>query len=662
MRFGVCYYPEHWPEARWAIDAEMMVRAGLDIVRIAEFSWAKMEPQAGQYDWGWLDKAIAVLSSAGLDVVLGTPTATPPIWLTRNYPDILRRDANGRFRAHGSRRQYCPNSPRYIAFSRQITTALAERYGKDDRIIGWQVDNEFGGGKTARCYCENCSAAFSRWLAERYGTISALNEAWGNIFWSQNYQNWEQILPPDDSIDKSNPSHALDFYRFSSDSYVTYQQYQIDILRELAPNHFITTNFMGLYADLDQFDLAAPYDFITWDNYPTGNFGRWEKMLSHPSTPTKPQDSPYAYDVGDPLITGMAHELTRALKQKPFWIMEQQPGHINWGENNPAPRDGTVRLWSWQAMAAGANTVVYFRWRPTLYAHEQYHAGLLRHDGETAVGYHDLLTLRDEKELMTRISAVPHEAQVALLFNYDDLWALQLQPHAVGFSYLGLHYAYYQALHRLGIPVHFVHERDDFTSYPLVIAPTAHLADDTLAAKLRGYAEAGGAVLLGIRSGFKTTSNLVTPQKLPGVFRELVGATAEEWQGLLDGVSWDFDSDIPELAGPATYWVEALTPDTAESLATYKNGFSALTVNEVGQGKIYYFGFYPEQEQVQALINHLTHQLDIPKLVDFPPGIVAYSRGIYTILMNFSDHDLKAIVDGIEILIPGRNVVVQERH
>lgn len=360
MKFGVCYYPEHWPESRWLIDVQLMREAGIDIVRIGEFAWSKMEPQEDVYDWEWLDRAIDVLGRAGLQVVLGTPTATPPVWLSRAHPDILRVDADELQRDHGTRRHYCPNSTTYRAYSRRIVRAMAERYGTHPHVIGWQIDNEFGGGKTARCYCPNCVAAFSAWLDARYKSIETLNEAWGAVFWSQSYAGFDEIRPPHAGVNYKNPSQVLDFYRFSAESYVTYQQEQIDILRDLAPNHFITHNFMGLYRDLDQHALAKALDFATWDAYPTGFPERWRNFLYAPDADFSRNDPVYAYDVGEPVMINMAHALTRGLKQQPFWIMEQQCGHINWAGLNPQARRGTVRLWTWQSVAAGADVIVFF--------------------------------------------------------------------------------------------------------------------------------------------------------------------------------------------------------------------------------------------------------------------------------------------------------------
>ncbi len=699
----------------------MMREAGLDIVRIAEFAWSKMEPENGRFSWLWLDEAMEVLAGAGLQIVLGTPTATPPIWLTQTYPEILRVDANGRSRNHGTRRHYCPNSPTYREFTIRIVDEMVKRYGNHPALIGWQIDNEFGGGKTGRCYCKQCEIAFQKWLQHKYGSIDALNEAWGAIFWSQTYSEWGQIPLPDGRIDKASPSHELDYFRFASDSIVAYQQVQIERIKqysvlstqyavnseqwavnshnsEFTIHHsqfsppFITHNFMGLYRDLDQFELAKELDFITWDNYPTGFTERWRGFLQ----PVGGEKAVHAYDVGDPLMMGMAHALMYGLKQAPFWIMEQQCGHINWGETNQGIRPGTTRLWTWHALACGADVVVYFRWRATQFAHEQYHSGLLRHDGETAVGYHDLLKMQEirdweilqspisnlqspisERTLMAHIAAQPLTAEVAILCSYDDLWAIQLQPHRRDFDYWRLTFVYYQVLQQLGIPVHMVPKTADFSPYKLLIAPTAHLVDETLAQKLTEYAQNGGTLLLGVRSGFKTPSNLVTDQPLPGLLRPLVGATVADWQSLPDGVSWELETAVPGLSGPVGYWVEQLRAETAVARGEYsvnstqysvgsgaspisnlQSPSAAITENVVGNGRVYYLGFYPTPAQATAWLRYLAGQQMISRLAELPPGLVAARRGAFVMLLNFTDTPLTAGLPQRSIMVQPRDVVV----
>ena len=664
MSFGVCYYPEHWPPARWTVDAQMMRAAGLTLVRIGEFAWANMEPAEGQYAWDWLDRAIETLAGAGLQLILGTPTATPPAWLTRAYPDILRVDASGRPRDHGTRRHYCPNSPTYQAYSAGIVTAMLGRYGAHPAVVGWQIDNEFGGGQTARCYCDWCAAAFRRWLQARYGSLAALNEAWGNVFWSQTYSDWAQIALPGARVDKRSPSHELDYFRFSSDAWVAYQQLQIDLVRRYAPGRVVTTNFMGLFPDLDQYDLAAPLDLVSWDNYPTGNPERWRPRLYAPGRDNRRNDPTYAYDVGEPIITSLAHALTRSLKQRPFWVMEQQCGQINWGDVNPGVRPGSSRLWAWHAVAEGAAAVLYFRWRATRFAHEQYHSGLLHHDGSPDVGYGDHLRLEAERALLDEVMAAPcPPAGVGLLFDFADLWALQLQPHRADFGYLRHLFVYYEALQRLGIPVDLVSPAGDLSPYRLLIAPTAHLAGEALAGRLADYVAGGGTLLLGVRSGFKTPSNLVTADPLPGELQHLVGATVTDWQSLPPEVGWPLVAETPALAAlgedPAGFWVERLRPGKAQVLVRYAGGGAALTMNERGPGRVYYLGWYPPAGQARTLLAYLASQTGLqPIASDLPPGLLALRRAQFIFLLNFTDRPLTATPAGYTITVAPRDVWV----
>ncbi len=664
MNFGVCYYPEHWPEKRWESDALMMVEAGIEIVRIAEFAWAQIEPEAGRYQWSWLDRAINLLGKAGLRVMLGTPTAAPPIWLTRNHPDILRIDAGGQRRDHGTRRHYCPNSSTYHRHSQEIVSAMAQRYGTHPFVFGWQIDNEWGGGHTARCYCYNCVTAFQAWLKDRYGDIANLNDAWGTLFWSQSYMDWSQIHLPDQSIDKPNPSHILDFYRFSSDSYVAYQRLQIDLVRQYAPEHVVTTNFMGLYRDLDQFALATDLDFVTWDSYPTGNLDRWQKHLYLKQDELDASEHQFAYDVGDPYITGMAHALTYGLKGRPFWVMEQQAGAINWGSVNPGIRPGTTRLWTWHALAEGADTTVYFRWRSTLFAQEQYHSGLLQHDGSAGFGLADLALLRGEQQQLADIARQPNEADVALIFDFEDLWALEIQPHRSDYSYLKHLFVYYRACQRLGIQVDIIPKSGELNKYSLVLAPTLHIADEELAHTLKQYVIDGGHLLLGVRSGFKTANNLVTDQPFPGLLRLLIGATVRSWQSLPEQFGWDLSTNIAGLNGPATYWLEVLKPDSASvrALASYSSGpysgQAALIENSLNNGKIYYHGWYPTDPQARAVIGHLVDKLGFSRIGDLPRGLIARKRGDAIILLNFTDVIQTANITGLPIKVPPRDVTV----
>jgi beta-galactosidase len=638
---GVDYYPEHWPEERWAVDARLMREAGLSVVRLAEFSWAKMEPSKGQYNWLWLDKAIETLVNEGLQIVLGTPTPAPPAWLIQSNPDILPVDAQGYTRNFGSRRHYCFNNPAYHDATRSIVTAMGERFGNNPAVIGWQLDNEFGCHDTVRCYCKNCIMAFRVWLRNKYGSLEMLNTAWGNIFWSQSYNDWAQIMPPNLTVTEANPSHVLDWYRFSSDSVAVYQQIQIDILRRICPDKFITTNFMGPFPDLNHYMMAAPLDFITWDNYPTG----YAEHIGPTAYMPNQSQPDVAYDVGDPYLTGFCHDLMRGLKDgASFWVMEQQAGHINWGKFNPAVRPGTIRLWTWHNMAAGADVVVYFRWRACRFAQEQYHSGLLHHDGTPDMGYREMLGLKNEQTLMRSIQGTRVVAEAAILADYEDLWALDFQPHNHLITFWRHLFAYHCALIRAGVPTDIISTDADLSQYKLVIAPTLLLADDALATRLASYVQSGGMLLLGIRSGFKTLTNIVTDKPLPGPFRNLVGTTVEAWHSLPPGVTYTL-MDYKSRTLEATIWAEGLVADSANPLISYNGGplegHAAVTVNSVGQGRAVYAGLWPNEAVLNSLISWLLPQAGIKPLAQVPEGVLVYRRKDsgcdYLFLLNFKD-------------------------
>lgn len=680
MKLGVCYYPEHWPIERWPVDARLMRAAGLSVVRIGEFAWAQMEPAEGQFQWDWLDRAIDTLVGEGLEVILGTPTAAPPAWLVHAHPEILPVDAQGRRRRFGSRRHYCVNSPVYQAYTRRIVTAMAERYAPHPAVIGWQIDNEFGCHDTARCYCDTCQAAFRVWLQQRYGSLEALNRAWGTVFWSQAYSGWDQVGAPVLTVTEPNPSHALDYYRFASDSNVAYQQLQVDILRRAFMNlktstgdqqaakiPFITHNFMGNHTDLDYHALSRTLDLVTWDSYPTGHTEEQADRLYYPGEP-RPQP---AHDVGDPYLTGFCHDSIRGLKAgTPYWVMEQQCGNINWSKHNTGIRSGAVRLWIWHALACGAEAVVFFRWRASLYAQEMMHSGLLMHDASPALGYQEAAGMQQERDLLERVGSQPYRAEVALLLDYEDSWAVGLQPHHKDFSYLRHLFLFYRALVRLGLPVDIVSFEADLNRYRLVIAPTAFLASPERAGKLAAYAAQGGNLLLGVRSGFKTVSNLVTDRPLPGDYRRLAGVRVTGWHALPPGLGYPLQADLPGLEGPATVWAEGLAADSEIArpgetcfLATYRGGpfagLGALSERVLGEGRVYYLGMYPTLAQASALVDYLAGRAGLATLPGLPEGVITIRRGDVRVWLNFNEAERRVDFAGEEIVVPGRGVTVR---
>jgi len=515
---GVCYYPEHWPEDRWVTDAEMMVAAGISHVRIGEFAWSLMEPEPGQYDWGWLDRSFEVLSNHGLKIVLGTPTATPPKWLVDQMPDMLPVGKDGNVRGFGSRRHYCFSHLGYRAECARITTALAERYGNHPALSEWQTDNEYGCHDTTYSYSQSALVGFRKWLEDRYGTIDALNNAWGNVFWSLIYRSFEEIELPVGAVTQTSPAHQLDFRRYSSDQVVAFNKVQSDIIRAHSPGRGISHNFMGKYTDFDHYAVSQDLDIATWDAYPLGflerEIGDEEKLKRY-------------MGVGDPDFDAFHHDLYRACGQVRngqdngrWWIMEQQPpGPLNWGTFNPEPAPGAGRLWVWEAFAAGAEVVCYFRWRQPSNAQEQMHEGLLLPNGEPNAGYH--LCGQIAKEL-DAIQAAPSagRADVALVFDYESQWMLDAQKPAQDVSHLDTVLRTYSALRRSGVSVD-------------IIPPTAAAAAGRKAVFLPMLMEvtsdfvdaldASGAVIVaGPWSGAKNNNHAIVEGLPPGALRKLI--------------------------------------------------------------------------------------------------------------------------------------------
>jgi beta-galactosidase len=467
------------------------------------------------------------------------------------------------------------------------------------------------------------------------------------------------------TVAEPNPSQVLDYYRFSSDAILAFQQLQIEALRaHIAPNQLITTNCKGNYSDLDYAALARRLDFVSWDSYPTGFKEREAKSLYWPGEVR----GRFAYDVGDPFVTGFCHGLSRGLKRRAFWVMEQQAGHINWGQENSGVRPGTVRLWTWHAAGAGAEAVLYFRWRAGRVGQEQFHSGLLRHDGEPDGGYAEAQGLQAEAGALARLAQAPVEAPAALLLDYDDLWALQLQPHRKDFGYFRHLFLFYRALQRWGIGVDIVPAAADLSPYRLVIAPTAFVGRPALAQALTAHAARGAIVLLGVRSGFKDEANRVVEGPLPGVFRPLAGITVAGWQALPPDAGWTVASDLPGLAGPISVWAEALRlveghPDGGEAqrvLARYEagpwRGQPALTERALGAGRALYLGFYPSLEQAEALAAALLARAGLAPLADLPRGVLALRRGATILLLNFTDVPQTCTLQGKGLVVEPRDL------
>ncbi len=571
MHVGAAYYPEHWPEERWEIDARLMRDAGFTVARMGEFAWCRLEPRRERYRFEWLQRAVSVLGKQGIKTILCTPTAAPPAWLIERHPSILPQGPDKRAKSFGARRHYCVNSSPYQKYTRRIVTAMCDAFHDNPHVIGWQIDNEFGCHDTARCYCDDCANAFRAWLRRRYGTIERLNEEWGTVFWSQEYSQWLQIPLPWDTIHGDNRAHSpsliLDFYRFCSDRYVEYQQFQAEIIKSRCPHHFITHNMMGLFNHIDYYDLAGGLDFASWDNYPG--------------------------DGRDPIRAALAHDVMRGVKGRPFWVMEQQAGATGWQTNSPAPRPGQIRLWAFQSIARGAEAVVFFRWRTCRFGTEEYWHGVLDHDGAPRRRYQEAAQFAKEiAQLGDALQSAQPANPAAMVLGYDVQWALEIQPHHRAFNFWSHFRSYYDAFYRLGVGVDIVRPGAALDSYKIVVAPTLYLSDPRTQEVLRAYVKAGGTLVSTFRSFVKNPANVVSDKTLPADMDDLFGVLVTEYDAMAG-------ENAVRMVGqdrtyPARVWADVLQLQGAETLAEYAADFyasaPAITVNSYGLGKAYYVG------------------------------------------------------------------------
>jgi beta-galactosidase len=606
MRLGVCYYPEHWPEAMWAADSSRMARAGLSHVRIGEFAWSRIEPAREHFTWDWLDRAIETLGGAGLGIILCTPTATPPKWLVDEMPDMLAVDANGAPRKFGSRRHYCFSHPGYRAEAERIARAVASRYGNHPAVVAWQTDNEYGCHDTVLSFSDAARAGFRRWLAQRHGDIGALNAAWGNVFWSMEYRDFDAIDLPDRTVTEANPAHWLAFRRFASDEVKAFNQAQVRILKELSPGRDVTHNFMGFFTEFDHHAVAEDLDAVGWDSYPLGflesfRFTEAEKLA-------------YARQ-GHPDIAAFHHDLYRGCaRDGRWWVLEQQPGPVNWAAHNPAPLPGMVRLWTLEAAAHGAELVSYFRWRQAPFAQEQLHAGLHRPDDGAAPALDEVAQAADD---IRRLGAVgsPHK-DAALIFAYDAEWVTKIQPQGAGLSALWAAFDCYSALRRMGLNVDILPPGAPLDGYGLCVVPCLPIVPDALHDSLARFA---GQIVIGPRSGSRDADFAIPPGLPPG---DLFPAKVARVESLRPGL------DHPGDGWRIMHWLEHLETDAAPELVATDG-----TVASWRHGNRRYLGTWPTPDLLDVLLAAAARDAGLDTRA-LPEGLRMRRAGRHLFLFN----------------------------
>jgi beta-galactosidase len=598
---GASWYPEQWPESQWDADLSLMEAAHIHVVRVGEFAWSTMEPTEGQYNFDWLEHAIDLAAKHHICVVLGTPTAGPPAWLTEKYPETLRISEDGVRDEHGNRQQFSFADKKYRELAHDIAEHMAERFGHNPNVVGWQLDNEYANTS----FDPEAKAQFRAWLQQKYGTIANLNYHWATAYWSQTYNDFDQIPVREDN---ENPALLLDWRHFVSDTWKSYSLNQISAIRPHAdPRQFITTNTMGWFQGFDEYTVHSVLDIAAWDDY----VGSGD------------------YDYDD---NGAEHDLTRGFKRKNYWVMETEPAFVNWRQTNNPLNKGQVRDMAWQAIGHGADAVEYWQWRANRNGQEQYHGVLVGIDGKPAPVYAEIKQVGDEfdKTGAALAGTSPH-AQVAIIESYDSRWAIEFQKHSQRFDEVKELLAFYRPLRDQAQAVDIVSPDAPLDGYKVVVAPALNVLPQAIADRLIAYVKQGGHLVLGPRTGMKDQYDALNPQRQPGPLVDLLGGSVTQFYAL--------DAKVPVSAGTdsgtADIWAETLTATSPETKVMMRYGASngwldgqpAVLAREVGQGSVTYVGAWLDPKLMSGLTASWLQQAGVQPLIpDTPKGVEVCER------------------------------------
>ena len=642
MTLGTCYYPEHWPKELWKEDLERMLATGIQVVRIAEFAWSKIERTEGNFDFSFFDEFLDLAEEVGMKVIMGTPTATPPAWLTEKYPDALNATKDGVLIRHGGRRHYNYNSENYQRLSAIIVEKMAEHYAGRSCVIGWQIDNELN-CETDVFYSESDTIAFRSFLKEKYETLDNLNEAWGTVFWNQTYTDWKEIFVPRRNINMStNPHQLLDYTRFISASTRRFAKMQSDIIRKyIKPDDFVTTN--GLFGNVDNHEMTEEsLDFMTYDSYPNFAFC----LDAYSDKPGNLKDRKWSRNLAE----------VRSVSNV-FGIMEQQSGANGWHTRMeaPTPRPGQLTLWTMQSIAHGADFISYFRWRTCTIGTEIYWHGILDYSGRENRRLREVKQVHERLQNMQEIAGALYEAKVGLIKDYDNIWDKQLDVWHNRVEEQSQK-ALFDAAQLTHTPMDYVYISDttvaaDLAKYKVLFYPHATMMDEARAELLKTYVAKGGTLVVGCRSGYKDMNGHCVMDKLPGLLSEVTGTDIPEYSFIAPDagtvtIDWDGTTleasvfaDLLESVGDSAEVVGSYTAD-------YYVGSGALVCNQYGKGKTYYYGtaFTTEAAKVFLeklnVVNPYAEVLSMPECCEL--AVRAKDNKKYLFILNYEKYEVEA--------------------
>jgi len=629
MYFGVDYYPEHWvypyggtpedPEGRWQRDLELMLEAGVNVIRMGEFAWGLYEPEEGKFNFDWMHRAMDLFGQADIKIVLGTPTAAPPIWLARKHPEILPVDANGLKRHEGTRRAYCVNSDVYWEYSRKIIRALCAALGKHPNLIAWQIDNGLGGHQTESSFNEETRVDWHGWLKAKYGTVERVNEMLGLRVWGQTVSAWDQIPMPQAAPTDHNPALVLDWMRFSSDTIVAYAKMQADLLHELTPNIPVTQNLRALYRNFDHFDMAEVLDFVSADSNAT----------------LKEKSADLACEID------MMRSLKKSNIRTPdgdfgFWAIEQKAGHVNWQDVNSLLRPGVVRMFTYQLISRGACGVLYFLWRQPRIGLEKFYGGVLTHEGRGQNRVYE--EVKQVGQEISRLAPILKDTQVVaetcILFSHDNDWNLKAVRQPNQFFKQREHIQlFYNALHDRNIPVDFARPTEDLSKYKIVFAPSLQLLAAGEADLLKLYVQNGGTLVSTFNTGLVDEHHIAPDSGYPHDLTDLFGMEVLEFDPLPPGEEnhLSIKGTFPAThMHPARTWCDIIEPKECQVLATYSKDFyagrPAMTMNTFGLGKAIYIGTMSHQFFYYDLVVWLRQLCNLYPLLKVPDTVEVSMR------------------------------------